>query len=401
MKRLLIIFSLALVAGAFALSFATKDSGYVLIAFRKTSIEMNLWMALLMLVTFFGTVVLAIKLFYNMGFWLSSRALQKQQYSTTRGLLAFMEGQWQQSKTQLLKSVNKTKEPLVNFLMAARASNQLGDSKEAEALLVRAEEVVPSGSLGIGLTRAKMQMENEQWEQALATLKHLQEQAPRNVRVLLNMKEVYSALRDWAGLKNLIPELRKARALGKDELDELEIACNKSLLSDAVNSSDSLENPTEKLHSIWESMPRAAKKSRSMILLYAQNMLACGEEFQAEQLLRTNLKHHWGDELVELYGRVNAEDPDKQLVAAEGWLKERPNNAALLLALGRIAMRVKNWEKAKRYFEACLLQGDNAIAGLELSRLQLALGELGEGRMLLNRHLESDLLPKLPLPEST
>jgi HemY protein len=100
-----------------------------------------------------------------------------------------------------------------------------------------------------------------------------------------------------------------------------------------------------------------------------------------------------------LYGRIRGSDVSRQLATAEVWLRSLPDNAALLLTLGRLSLRNKAWEKAKHYFESCLRHADNAEANMELGRLLIAQNELERGKKLLEKGLSKNhILPVLPLP---
>ena len=82
---------------------------------------------------------------------------------------------------------------------------------------------------------------------------------------------------------------------------------------------------------------------------------------------------------------------------AEGWLKERPNDAQLLLALGRICLMNQQWQKAREYLELSLrLQRSDEVYG-ELGRLCSALGDNERGSEYLR--LAIPALPDLPLPD--
>jgi HemY protein len=75
---------------------------------------------------------------------------------------------------------------------------------------------------------------------------------------------------------------------------------------------------------------------------------------QAEKLVRDAIQQHWDNGLLELYGRIEADAPAKQLSHAERWLAGRETDAVLLLTLGRISMRNQLWGKARSYLETSL-----------------------------------------------
>mgnify|MGYP001820504021 FL=1 len=97
-----------------------------------------------------------------------------------------------------------------------------------------------------------------------------------------------------------------------------------------------------------------------------------------------------------LYGLATGADPERQLVVAEGWVKEKPNDPKLLLTLGRICLMNQAWPKAREYFETSLrLQRSPEVYG-ELGRLCVAMGDSERGGEYLAHATVP--LPALPLP---
>jgi HemY protein len=104
---------------------------------------------------------------------------------------------------------------------------------------------------------------------------------------------------------------------------------------------------------------------------------------------------------VNLYGRIESQTPDEQLLLAEQWLKDRPNNAELLLALGRLSLRNELWGKAREYFATSLKLHRKRETLAELSRLNAHMGHDTASINLLMQSLENDNgLPRLPMPKA-
>ena len=106
--------------------------------------------------------------------------------------------------------------------------------------------------------------------------------------------------------------------------------------------------------------------------------------------------------MIQRYGEQDFGSPQRQLLSAESWIQDRPGNAKLLLALGRIAMRNELWGKAREYFETSIEIGSSAEAHGELSRLLKCLGD----RVLADEHQQKFVngigakLPNLPMPKA-
>ena len=101
--------------------------------------------------------------------------------------------------------------PVLGYLAAAYAAQQQGRLENRDQYLAKAGEADLAGSLAVGLTRARLQMNAQQWQEALATLQSLKSQQPRHPRVLQYLLEVYQALSDWRPLlETLANEIGRA-----------------------------------------------------------------------------------------------------------------------------------------------------------------------------------------------
>ena len=129
--------------------------------------------------------------------------------------------------------------------------------------------------------------------------------------------------------------------------------------------------------------------------------MALGGMQEAEKLIRNRLKKDWNDQLVSLYGKIATQDADRQLIIAENWLKERNNDAALFLCLGRLSLRNSLWGKAREYFERSLQFEDSGEVCAEMGRLLAHLGEHEKSSEYFQRGLmlATEGLVELPMPE--
>jgi HemY protein len=73
--------------------------------------------------------------------------------------------------------------------------------------------------------------------------------------------------------------------------------------------------------------------------------------------------------LVAIYGRLVSGEQTARIAKAEGWLNQHPDDAKILVALGRMCFRKRLWGKAQSYLEASLAVEVSQEAHLELARL--------------------------------
>ncbi|KPP99305.1 heme biosynthesis HemY N-terminal domain-containing protein [Marinobacter sp. HL-58] len=412
MIRILLVILIALLLGT-GLSLGLQyDLGYIRISLGNYLIETNFWVGLALLVLLVIVTVLAINLFRRLRHgtgmvagWLARSNERRARRRTTQGLLALAEGNWPRARKLLTSSAEHADTPLINYLAAAQASFESGDHDAVDELLRKAFESTPGSDMAVGITQAQLQLAGNRLEQALATLLRLRKQAPHHPFVLKLLKNTYVRLEDWRELARLLPEIRKRNLMESEELGNLERLVWHNLLQRAAEEcrrhSGEPSASLEPLTKLWDELPGFLRRDEHTIREYARLLADLGDEAQAETLLRKVLRNHWGDDLINLYGRVKGLKPDEQLLIAEQWLKDRPNNAELLLALGRLSLRNELWGKAREYFETSLKLRRSRETMAELSRLNAHMGEGEHSVKLLMQGLVKDSgLPDLPMPKA-
>ena len=400
MKRWFIASLIVLLASVGLVMLMEYDPGYVLISYGHWTLESTLWVgiaALLLVVYLLYKLFGLIRSSSSLRHWFSGRRYRRSQEQTTRGLIAFIEGNWQTSERLLTKAAAKSETPLVNYLVAARASHALGDEAQTKQFLKLADQSTSGAGIAVDLTQAELQLRSGHLEQSLATLKRVRRNASKHPYVLRLLKSVYLGLKDWSELLALLPELKKFQVVSEQELQSLELQASENSLTAAARLP---KNPVGELEKVWQSLPKTAQRHSGVVAAYARELVALGQAGRAEKVIRAQLKRDWVPALVELYGRVEGEDVSKQLIYAEDWLKERNNDAALLLCLGRLSLRNALWGKAREYFESSRKLENSSEVCAELGRLLAHLGEHQKSNDYYEQGLmlATDGLPALPLP---
>jgi HemY protein len=302
--------------------------------------------------------------------WRSQRQIQRARRSLTKGLIALAEGNWQAAEKELLRHAEQSDMPMINYLASARVAQEQGAEERRDQYLRLAHESMPAADLAVGLIQAELHMRHQQMEQALATLNHLRNLAPKHQQVLKMLAQVLQELKDWDALVELLPTLRKQKTLPSGELYALEVRLQVHLLNQAAAKGG--EGP---LRHVWENMSRTLQRQPELVALYARLQIGTGRCEEMEQLLRESLEQEWDEGLIGLYGQLGSAEPLKLLTQAEHWLQQRPRDPALLLALGRLALRGRLWGKARTYLEACIGASESPAAYRELGALLEGLEE--------------------------
>jgi HemY protein len=360
---LLIIFLLSVFCG---LKIA-EDPGFAFFSYQNWSVEMPLWLAVvgLLVVFFFGYWLVQLVdgvdfSLYRFRNWRRLRKKTRSYSKTNRGLVELVEGNWQSAEDYLIEGIAQSDAPLINYLAAAKAAHERGAYDKRDAYLRTAHDVAPHAELAIGLTQARLLFEQGQLEQALATLGHLRTIAPKHKVVLKLLERVYVRLGDWQELLKLLPNLRKAKLLDAIELEIFE----KNIYLELLHSGDAKKGGELSTRAAFRALPR------KLMLPYPE---AANE---LEVLLSRVISQQWNADAVRLYGLLPLTNPTKELTKAEGWLrKSYPDQAVLLLTLGRLAMRCQLWGKARDYYENSLRLEVVPETFVEYGKLLEKLGE--------------------------
>lgn len=385
MKRILLIL--------FVLAFSiwlglqlNQDPGYILISFKRWTMEMTLWVGLILFGLLFLLLHYLFLLFRSVKRssakwhrWKIRRKQLKARAKTEQGLIEFSEGYWLKAKEHLVKALPNADNPLLNYLTAARAAQEMNDSKLRDQFLREAGQAMPEAKIAVELTQAQLQLANHQWEQALATLRHLQDLAPSHPYVLKLLMQLYKDVRDWPQLIKLLPELRKNKVITEDEFHILEQQAYLESVKDLSN-----HNQPEALHQLFNSLPHHLSKNEEIISEYSQFLINEKDDIHAEKLLRKQLRRRFSESLIELYGKVKASP--SQLIFAESLIKKNPHSAGLYLCLGHLSMDNHLWGKARDYLEKSIQIHAKAETYEELGHL---LENFNEPNKALNAYKEA------------
>lgn len=379
--RRLILLLVFLIASVWFGIHIMRHPGYLFIVYEPWSVQMPLWFA-------FVTVLLTLVVLYYIitGFdhlqflwfrfknWLRFRREHRAYSKTRHGLTLLIEGQWKKAEKLLLSGVQQETEPFLNYLGVAKIAEEQGDFAKATIYLEKAHVVLPEADLAIGIVRATWQLKHHQCEEARVTLRRLKAMSPYHPEVLKLFERLYTQLGEWDNLEQLVPLLRKARVLTKENAALLSQRVAIELLNHLT-----IESVTA-LRARFQVMPRGLRADPLVVLAYVKRLVAFGETDTVEGLIRQTLKSHWDPELVLLYGKLPFAALNKQYVIVGAWLKQYGAHPELYLTLARLCMRGQLWGKAKDYFEKCLDLGANRDASLELGELyeQLAEPELAK-----------------------
>jgi HemY protein len=167
---------------------------------------------------------------------------------------------------------------------------------------------------------------------------------------------------DWAELLRLARLLEKHGALTAEQAQPLRLHAYHGML-------DKLLDDPAQLVRLWRGMISADRLDARLARRTAQALATAGACAESAELIEDFLDEHWDSGLLASYAHCPGGDALARIAHCEKWLHEHPNDAELLLALGRLCLQRQLWGKAQSYFEASLAVAPSVNAHLELARL--------------------------------
>ena len=403
MRSLFLYGVLGLLLGAGLVTLVEQDPGYIYVSWRDSSIETSLWFGITLALVIWMFVALILKFItkilrsrLTLMDWLGSRKSRNATALSNRGLINFVEGNWEQSRKQLLRAARYTEAPLLNQLIAARASFRLGDVDEARRQLGIAETIDGDAGIAVELTQAELQLTAGQYEQALATLVRARANANKHPYVVELLARAHLQLEDWESLREILPELKKYKLNTSGHLSDTEERMWLGLMSSAIEAPDA-EGAREKL---WRSVPAELKSQKRFRQHFIEQLRYLKAYVALERWVIEFLDNEWDVTLIDSLGRFAPKQPKKLLKTLERWLAQQGKEYPLMMAAARVALHAHEWDRAETFLLEASQQEDAAEAAWLLSALYRAT-DRQEGAVKLLEQASRGLYgePQVPLPE--
>lgn len=365
-----ILFVVILFASAFATHFLISDPGYVVVSFRGYLIEMSIPGLALLATVFFLAIWFVRKIILAprrigeaAGRYRSARSGQK----LTSGMIAVAEGNFARGERMLARAASTSDSPLFNYLQAARAAHLQGRDERRDEWLRLAYKETPEAANAVLLTQAEFQLDRGHHEQALATLRRLDENSKDHGHALRIMGRLYYQLEDWTALREILPRVKKHASVKPETLQTWTLRVHRESLDLAADG--------DAILLAWKQVPKVHKSDISLGEAYFSALMRAGLHGKAEKEIIAALKSNWRGPLVRLFGLVESDDPSKQLKLAENWLNVHSEDPDLLLSAARLCLKNELWGKARSYLETVISLRPTPEAYQEYGGL---LGQLGE-----------------------
>jgi HemY protein len=328
--RLGVVMLIGLFIGAFSAHFLLEDRGYVLLRLQGYSVEMSvpvLIMALVALYLAVRAIVRVIEAPRAIGGALGARERAVAQGALTRGLSEISAGNLSRGERILTRQAIRGDAPVLAYLGAARAAQLQGATARRDDWLKRARAHAPGDVPAVLLTQAELEIADGQYDEALATLRRLEAMRPKHAQCLAMQAGIYEQRQDWQALEQLLPRLRREKAMSEQALDRLERRLNGEVLRIAADASD-----REGLRQRWRQLGSRGQRSQTLTRDYVQALIRSGDDLEAVAVLRKRMRQQWDPALLYLVDSLGDEARRKLQPQVTAWRRKRADDPALLYA---------------------------------------------------------------------
>ncbi len=373
----------ALVAGVTML--ARQNAGYVLLVMPPYRIEISLIFALILLLVGFvltyGVLRLAaatLGLPGRVAAWRAARRSRKARETLLDALREFFAGRYARAEKAAVRAIELGEEPGFSAVLAARSAHELRAHDRRDGYLAQAAVLAPGDDAVRIVAEAALLLDQRRAQEALDVLKALPRKHTAALRLELKAQQL---AKNWESVLVLAPQLEKRGVLDAEQALQIRRHAQAQLLEREAHEADALREA-------WKRIPSKERKDTRVAMAAARGFSAAGACSEAKTAIEQSLEERWDSELVALYAECEGSEALKRIERGERWLESHPNDAALLLTLGRLCAQQGLWGKAQSYLEASIAVEPTYGAHLAAARLQESLGNADAAREHYRKSLD-------------
>ena len=368
MKALLwLLAAFALAAG---ISVALRENeGYVLFVYAPWRIELSLNLFLVLLLAAFAGAYFVVRVVaHTLRLPAYVRAFRIRQgerrarEALDQSLQAFYEGRFGRAAKLAARAHDLGQSRALAALVAASASQRMRNFTQRDTWIARARAAEPDWRQATLAAEAQLLLDERRYDDARAVLLELHAGGARHIATLSALLRAEQGLGNWSEVIRIARLLEKRDAMPREALDGIVTNARVAMLSRKALDSRSLAD-------YWRSIPAAEQHQARIAAAAARTWMRLGDGRAAQLVIENAVAAAWTPELVLLYGDARDDEAIPRIERAEGWLKDRPQDADLLLTLGRLCAKRELWGKARSYLEASLALHPVRDAHIALARL--------------------------------
>ena len=370
---LLVIFAVA----ALAAVGAQVNTGYALIVWAPYRIEVSLNLAVVVLLVAFllfywilRSLASVFSLPRQVSAYRARRRQEKGQQLFHDAFRLLFEGRFGQALKKAGDSFDAGIDRGLSALIAARAAQRMRRNDEQQLWLERAGTADRETQPARLMLEAEMCLDGRDFTGAIKALEALQKISGRNLAAQRLELRARQGVGDWPAVLELARHLEKKSVLIPEVSGELKLRAHRENIL-------SRKGDARAIQAYLRDIPGVEMSSR-LTKTAATALIEDGASEEAAKVIEAQLSRGWDAPLAALYGQCGGERITARIAEAEKWLRQHPDDAGLLLALGGLCLQQQLWGKAQSYLEASLSIEESRDAHLELARLADRLGQKAE-----------------------
>jgi HemY protein len=383
------LLGLAMVSVAIALA-GRHGSGYVVFVIPPWRIETSVMMfAILALAAFaaaYGLMRLAIATYGLPKYLKKHRAEQdraKSRDAVFTSLELLFSGRFRDAEEKARAGMQHDDTRDLAAALAAWAAYEGGNSGAAVPYLDRI-----GGEKSAHMrdaSKAYMLLADGRAHEALALLKTLSENDPKNPGVLKMKVEAEVAEKAWDDVLATLNPLARSGLLPEGAAQQIRLNAQMNLIKAKPAN-------REVIIAAWEALDSTSRYDAALAVTVAKRLagLGCGDDARriVEETIDKRGVDGWESSLAAVYADCKGESTLAQIERAEKWLKQHARDAVLLATLGKLCMRQALWGKAQSYLEASVALQPTLDAHMTLARLMEQIGKRDEAVRHIRRSAE-------------
>jgi len=373
--------------------------GYVLVVVPPYRVELSVGLALTSIAGLFAFGYLLLRAGSRLaglpGEVREWRARGQQERGATAlaaAMRAYLGGRFGKAKAHATEAMAAGAAPAVSAMIAARAAHELRRPDERDRLADEAARHDADDPTARLMAQAEWLAAEGRPEAALELLDTLPAPHTAALRLALALRV---RLAQWEPAARLIDRLAERNALSDADRDQYDrLVASEALKARSIDAATARE--------AWQQLPQRLRADRVVALTAARMLVLHGDAASARPIIEGALDEEWDSALALQYSEHAAgalapgdgepsigpgesaaaqaaagpgdDDLALRIARCERWLALHPNDAMLLLSLGRLCMRAGLHAKAQGHLEASLSLDPTYSAHLGLARLHEALG---------------------------
>lgn len=342
-------------AGLFIGTQFSGQQGYVLISIADKTLEMSVTTLVIFVALFFAAffvIELVLKKALQMSSdtwnWFSVRKLKRSRRLTNEGIIKLVEGDWKLAEKKVTRWANHHDMPLLCYLIAAEAAQEMGDREKRDFYLEQAAKQ-DNSLLAVDLTKAKQRIQEQDYSAAVEILNNLVDAYPNNPRLLTMLKTAYLQLSYWPQLIELLPRLKRNKLISLSEFEKLMLQAQIGFIEQAATTQDQ-----QVVLDRWSQLPKIARNNINVFVSFIKALITTKAGDAALPFIKDRLKSAPAAELYALLTELELSDPQPVIKMVEQAVHNDQSNAEAHSALARLYMQQGKLAEAQQHFESAL-----------------------------------------------